>query len=133
VGDDIVCSASKDAEGQGTSYSARNIKVWQPSISSSFREGAGIQDLIDTRPTVLDHKYIINGDLATPAASAYTMLFGDMSTFKLRKVSSGTTVLRLIERYADYAQIGFIGFMRFDSQYVYSGAPSIVVVQQSAT
>ncbi len=50
------------------------------------------------------HKYIINNDLATPAANQYTMLFGDMSTFKLRKVASGTTILRLVERYADFTR-----------------------------
>ena len=110
-----------------------NRPLWIPAISSSFREGAGIQDLVATQPTILDHKYIINSDLATPAASQYTMLFGDMSTFKVRKVASGTTVLRLVERYADYAQIGYLGFMRFDSNYLYAGAPSIVVVQQSAS
>ncbi len=107
--------------------------LWQPAISSSFLQGAGIQDLVDTRPTILDHPYIINNDIVAPAASQYTMLFGDMSTFKLRKVADGVSVLRLIERYADYYQVGYVGYMRFDSQYVYSGAPSIIVVQQSAS
>ncbi len=32
-----------------------------------------------------------------------------------------------------YLQVGFIGFLRIDSNYLYSGAPSIMVVQQSAT
>ncbi len=107
--------------------------LWQPSISSSFREGAGIQDLIDTRPTILDHKYIINNDMSAPAASQYTVLFGDMATFKLRKVADGVSVVTLRERYMDYLQAGYLAWLRFDSQYVYAGQPSIMALQQSAT
>ncbi len=32
-----------------------NRPLWQPAISSSFLEGAGIQGLVDTRPTILDY------------------------------------------------------------------------------
>jgi len=106
--------------------------LWQPGISASFREGAGV-DLIASKPQILDHPYVINQDMASPAASSYSMLFGDMSTFKVREVAGGATLLVLRERYADYLQVGYIAFERFDSQLVDAGTHPIAVLQQSAT
>jgi HK97 family phage major capsid protein len=109
-----------------------NRPLWQPGLTASFREGAAV-DLIAAKPTVLDHPYVINQDMAAPAANAYTMLFGDMSTFKLRRVAGGLTLLRLVERYADYLQVGFIAFMRFDSNLIDAGTHPVAVLQQSAS
>lgn len=109
-----------------------NRPLWQPGLTASFREGAAV-DLVASKPTILDHPYIINQDMASPAANAYTVAFGDMSTFKVRKVAGGITVLRLVERYADYLQVGFIAFMRFDSNLIDAGTHPIALGQQSAT
>jgi HK97 family phage major capsid protein len=109
-----------------------NRPLWQPGLTASFREGAAV-DLVASKPTLLDHPYIINQDMASPAASAYTVLFGDMSAFKVRKVSGGLTLMRLVERYADYLQVGFIAFMRFDSNLIDAGTHPIAVGQQSAS
>jgi HK97 family phage major capsid protein len=109
-----------------------NRPLWQPGLAASFREGAAV-DLAAAKPTILDHPYIINQDMASPAASAYSALFGDMSTFKVREVAGGTTLLVLRERYADYLQVGFTAFQRFDSQLVDAGMHPIAVLQQSAT
>lgn len=106
--------------------------LWQPGLTASFREGAAV-DLVAAKPTILDHPYVINQDMAAPAASAYSMLFGDMSTFKLRRVAGGVTVLRLVERYADYLQVGYTAFMRFDSNLIDAGTHPIAVLQQSAS
>jgi HK97 family phage major capsid protein len=108
-----------------------NRPLWQPGLTASFREGAAV-DLTASKPTILDHPYVINQDMATPAASAYTMVFGDMSCFKVRKVAGGVTVLRLVERYADYLQIGLQAFMRFDSNEIDAGTHPLAVMQQSA-
>jgi HK97 family phage major capsid protein len=109
-----------------------NRPLWQPGLSASFREGAGV-DLVASKATILDHPYYINQDMASPAASAYSLLFGDMSCFKVREVAGGTTVLRLVERYADYAQIGFLGFQRFDSNLIDSGTHPLATGQNSAS
>ena len=109
-----------------------NRPLWQPGLTASFKEGAAV-DLIAAKPTILDHPYVINQDMASPAANTYTMLFGDMSTFKLRRVAGGLTLLRLVERYADYLQVGFIAFMRFDSNLIDAGTHPVAVLQQSAT
>ena len=110
----------------------QNRPLWQPGISASFREGAAV-DLVASKPLILDHPYVINQDMATPAASQYTIAFGDMNTFKVREVAGGTTVLRLVERYADYLQVGFIAFQRFDSNLIDAGTRPVALMQQSAT
>ena len=71
--------------------------------------------------------------MAVPTGNAYSMLFGDMSKFKLRKIGGGVTVLRLVERFAEYWQVGFVAFMRFDSNLVDAGTHPIAVLQQSAS
>jgi HK97 family phage major capsid protein len=106
--------------------------LWQPAIASSFRQGAPV-DPAASNPTILDHPYTINQDMASPAASAYTILFGDMQTFKVREVAGGVQLMVLRERYADYLQVGFCGFERYDSQYINAGTNPIAVLQQSAS
>jgi HK97 family phage major capsid protein len=107
-----------------------NRPLWQPGLTASFINGAGVDDI---KPRILDHPYLINSDMAVPAASAYSALFGDLSAFKLRTVASGTQLLVLKERYADYLQQGFTAFMRYDSNLVDAGTHPVAVFQQSAT
>jgi HK97 family phage major capsid protein len=112
-----------------------NRPLWQPGLSASFEVGAAPQLLGGYRPTILDHPYIINQDMAAPAANAYSILFGDMSRFKVRRVGERFSLMRLVERYADYLQVAFQSFGRWDSQLLspaFSKQP-IVVGQQSAT
>ena len=111
---------------------SNNRPLWQPGLTASFQNGDGIT-FSGSQPRILDHPYLLNQDMATPAPNAYTVLFGDMSKFKVREVAGGATLLRLVERYADYLQQGFIGFRRFDSQLIDAGTHPIAVMQQSAT
>lgn len=99
--------------------------LWQPGLTAGF--GNGFPE------TILDKPYVINNDMPVMAASAYSVLFGDMSTYKVRRVAGGTTVLRLVERYADYLQVGYIGFLRADGQLVDAGTHPIAAFQNSAT
>lgn len=108
-----------------------NRPLWQPGLTASFQQGAAV--MTGSKPKILDNEYVINQDMAIPAASANTALFGDMSTFKVREVAGGTTVLVLRERYADYLQNGYTAFQRFDSNLVDAGTHPIAVLQQSAT
>jgi HK97 family phage major capsid protein len=99
--------------------------LWQPGISAGF--GSGFP------PTIIDKPYAINNDMPVMAASAYSILFGDMSLYKVRRVAGGITLMRLTERYADYLQVGFLGFMRFDGQLLDAGTHPIAAWQNSAT
>ena len=99
--------------------------LWQPGISAGF--GGGYP------PTILDKEYVINQDMPAMAASAQALLFGDLSTYKLRRVAGGVTILRLVERYADYLQVGFLGFLRFDGNLIDAGTHPVATWQNSAT
>lgn len=99
--------------------------LWQPGITAGF--GGGFPALI------IDKPYYINNDMPVMAASAYPILFGDLSLYKVRRVAGGVTIMRLVERYADYLQVGFLGFMRFDGQLLDAGTHPIGAWQNSAT
>lgn len=47
------------------------------------------------------------------APSAKAVAFGDFSRYYIRRIT-GAKVLRLVERYADYNQTGFVAFQRWD-------------------
>jgi HK97 family phage major capsid protein len=107
-----------------------NRPLWQPGLTSSFQDGATV--IGPGKPQILGAEYVINDDMAVPSSDAYTALFGDMSTFKVRKIGE-PTILVLSERYADYLQKGILGFLRVDSNLVDAGTHPIAVLQQSAS
>lgn len=65
--------------------------------------------------------YSVNQAMADSAASAKPIVFGDMSKFLVRKVR-GFEVMTLRERYAEKFQVGMVGFKRFDSELINTGA-----------
>lgn len=90
--------------------------LWEPSVQ------AGEPD------TLFGYRYTVNNDMAsTVATTNKTIAFGDFtSAFVVRKVSGGA-LLRLAERYADYLQVGFLGFERADSVVQDSSAVKLLV------
>jgi HK97 family phage major capsid protein len=66
------------------------------------------------------------------AANAKSILFGDFSNYLIREVMD-FTVLRLVERYAEYLQVAFIGFQRVDGNLIIAGTNPIKYYQNSAT
>jgi HK97 family phage major capsid protein len=92
--------------------------IWQPSMA----QGAP--------STINGYPYVINQSLASVAASANSVIFGDLKQFKIRRVKD-MSILRLSERYADYGQTGFVAFSRVDSNLVLaSGANALAILQQ---
>ena len=65
--------------------------------------------------------YSVNQAMADSEASSKPIIFGDMSKFLVRKVR-GFEVMTLRERYAERFQVGMIGFKRFDSELINTGA-----------
>lgn len=102
-----------------------NRPLWQPALTASFGQGA--------EPSILDHPYVINNDMPVMAANADSMLFGDLTKYKMRRVAGGTTVMRLVERYADYLQVGFQAFLRADGNLLDAGTHPVAVFVNSAT
>ena len=76
-----------------------------------FRPGmsAGVPDRID------GDRYAINQDVPAPAAGARSIIYGDHSQIYCREVLD-VTLVRLVERYAEFHQTGYVAIMRFDSR-----------------
>ncbi|MEI4273920.1 phage major capsid protein [Klenkia sp. LSe6-5] len=83
----------KDADGR---------PIWEPSIK------AGTPDQL------LGAGMVINNHVPAPAASAKSIVFGDIATSYVIRDVSDLQVLRLQERYADFLQVGFVAFQRSD-------------------
>lgn len=94
----------------GTLKALRKIKdnegnyIWQP---ADVKTGAAA--------TLLGYGYAINQDVASIGASAKSVVFGAMNRYVVRMVRE-FAIRRLVERYADFDQTGFIGFTRFDGE-----------------
>lgn len=142
----IGISAGKTGiSGQTTSVIYDDIVDMEHSVNSAYRSGArwmfadttlkALKKIKDTtgRPiwmpgmvagepsTINGYPYVINDDVAAMAANAKSILFGNFSKFIVRDVMA-ITLLRLVERYAEYGQVGFIAFSRHDSRYINTGA-----------
>lgn len=93
--------------------------LWQPSLT------AGVPD------SLLGNPLVVNQDMATMAANAKSILFGNFSNYIIRDVLD-MQMMVLRERYADFLQVGYIAFMRSDGLLVSAASP-IVYYANSAT
>lgn len=76
---------------------------------------AGVPDTLNARP------YWINQAMASSMTSgAKTLLFGDMSQYKVRQVGA-ITIQRLVERRAEYAEDVFIAYLYGDGNLLDAG------------
>ena len=91
----------KDSNGQ---------YLWAPGIGT------------DAPGTLLGSTYEVNTDMAVPAAGVKSVLYGDFYAGYVVRLVRGFEMIRLDERYADYAQVGFVGFARADGEVVNTSA-----------
>lgn len=82
--------------------------------------------------SLLGRPFVVNQDIAAPAANARSLVFGNLSKYYIRDVTTIQTK-RLVERYADFLQIGFLGYHRTDGRLMDAGTNPIRVLQNSAT
>lgn len=66
-----------------------------------------------TPPTLFGKSYILNDDIEDIGAGKASVLFGDLTKYKIRMVKS-FRVIRLNELLAEYLSIGLFGFARVD-------------------
>jgi HK97 family phage major capsid protein len=71
--------------------------------------------------TILGRPFRTNNYMAGLAANAKPVLFGDYAGYLVREVD-GLLLQRLVERYAEFHQIAFIGFHRADGALLDTGA-----------
>lgn len=100
----------KDADGR---------PLWQPALV------AGVPSTLDGRP------YTINNHMPTMAANAVSVIYGDIGAGYLIRDVKDITVLRLVERYADFLQVGFLAFSRHDG--IVDDASALRAYKNSAT
>lgn len=90
--------------------------------------------LQDGKPArLLGYPYVINNDVASMAASAKSMLFGNMRAHKIRRCPAFTTLERLTERFAEKRQVAFVAFERWDSRFVDPGEHPVKYYQNPAS
>lgn len=80
--------------------------------------------------TLLGKRIIVNNDMATIAASAKPILFGDFSKYIVRDVA-GIRLQVLNERYAENGSVGFIAFARMGGRLINTGAVKHMVMAGS--
>jgi HK97 family phage major capsid protein len=82
--------------------------------------------------SIMGKRLWFNNDLASTLTATYkTALFGDFSKYVVRRVR-GIRLRRLVERYADYDQEGFVAFMRVDGALIDAGTHPVKYLQQHA-
>jgi HK97 family phage major capsid protein len=83
---------------------------------------------------LLNRPLWINNDMDdTLAGGARSILFGQLNKYKIRRVR-GVRLRRLVERYAEFDQEGFVAFLRFDGRMLNAGGnPVKHLVQGAAT
>ena len=94
--------------------------LWQPGMQ------VGQPDRLFGAPV------FVNDDMAALGASAKTILYGDLSKYKMREVL-GVTLVRMVERYADYHQVGFVAITRFDGDLLNAGTGPVKHLIQAAS
>lgn len=93
--------------------SASGQLIWQPSLQ------AGVPDRLLGFPV-----YVNNSMASSVATTLKTILFGDLSKYLIRDVGS-LRLRRLVERYADSDQEGFVAFSRHDGNLLNAGVAPV--------
>lgn len=143
------------AETGGTSIGSQDLTDLEHTVDPSYRPGASymfhdqtlrsIKRLLDKyghplwkqsmaagEPDRLNaYPYWINNDMATIAVNAKTVLFGDMKKYLIRRVKE-LGVITLQERFADYGQVAYLGFARYDGNLLDAGTHPVCFLQQAA-
>ena len=144
------------AAGQTSTITYGDLVDLEHSIDPSYRPGSAfmmhdsmlkvLKKLVDgqSRPlwqpgltvgepnSILGYPYYINQDIAAPAASAKSLIFGRLDKYYWRDVQ-GIQVMRLSERYSDYLQVAFMAFARAGGRLIDSGTDPVKYYQHPAS
>lgn len=85
--------------------------LWDPNVQVGPSDGPVAR--IEGFPVVIDQNA---GNVSASASTAGGLVFGDLKTAMNLRTVNQAGVLTLKERYADFLQIAWIGFCRYDSQ-----------------
>jgi len=114
----------------GASYMAHD-STWKAVRKLKDKYGNMIwqRSLIAGQPdTINGYRMLTNNFMPTlqltpssPTVTVNSVLFGDMRRFLVRRVMN-MSILVLRERYADYGQVGYLCFARYDSSPLFGGS-----------
>jgi len=95
---------------------SQNRPLWVPALAG------GVPSTINGRPYTIDNSFPATAD------GTRSVVFGDIrSAYVVRRIA-GAQTLRLTERYADFLQVGFLGFQRFDGKVQDTSAAAALVL-----
>lgn len=92
--------------------------IWQVGVASAAPD------------TLNGYPIYTNNDMAAIATTNKTLAFGQLQKYLIRRVR-GIYVLRLQERFADYGQVAFIGFARYDGNLLDAGTHPVKYLVQA--
>ena len=94
--------------------------IWNPGDMEGIADG--------TPSTICGYAYTVNDDVATMAANAKSIAFGDFSQFVIRDVQNSTSMLRFDDSaFALNGQVGFCGWTRTGSNLLDTSAVKVFV------
>lgn len=101
----------KDGEGR---------PIWMPGVSGQ------------APAEILGYRYTPNQDMAVPAASADSVLFGDMSKYLIRDVMDITLFRFTDSAYTKRGQVGFLAMLRTDGKTIAANNAAIKKMRHAA-
>lgn len=118
-------------------YRANGVWLMNDTTFSAIRKLKDSQnrplygDLSVNAPTsLLGKPVVIDPGMPAMATGNKAIIFGDLKSYHIRVVK-GPRVLRLEERYADYAQVGFLAFLRADGDLIDGGGGAVKALQMA--
>lgn len=79
---------------------SNGMYLWQPNVQAGEASN------------LFGYPYVINQDMAVPAAAVKSVLFGDFQAGYVVRIVQDLMTMTLTERYADFLQVGHSSFMR---------------------
>jgi HK97 family phage major capsid protein len=108
-----------------------NVLRFVKTLKDKFGRPLWVPGLTSHAPdSLLGYPYWINNDMDVLATGKKTVLFGQVSKYLIRQVRE-LGILRLSERFADYGQVAFIGFARYDGNLLDAGTHPVKYLQQN--
>jgi HK97 family phage major capsid protein len=81
--------------------------LWSPAVAP------GQPDTLYGYPVIVDQN---TSNVSLSASTVGGLIFGDFKTAMVARQVNGATMMRLTERYADYLQVGYLGYCRMDAR-----------------
>jgi len=109
---------------------SQNRPLWVPSFDRGIVAGVGVSSqggyTAESNPVVFDtlmgYPVWVNNDMATPAANAKTLLFGDFSYYKIRDAMEVQMFRFTDSAYTKLGQVAFLAWVRMGGNLVDTNA-----------